>query len=318
LKVSPPAVQVARLTHRYGERVALRNVSITVGSGEIVGILGPNGSGKTSLFRILSTLIEPSERSSRLSVLQHELPRDRDASRRDIAVVFQSPSLDRQLTAEENLRHHGHLYGLTGSELRARIAEMLAAFGVSDRARERVSSLSGGLRRRVELAKGLLTRPKLLLMDEPSTGLDPSARLDLWSHLKSVRQASSLTVMLTTHLMDEAERCDRVAILDQGVLLACDAPENLKEQIGPEMITICSDDPQNLTRILKERFSFHPQVVGETLRVECPRAHELVPRIVELASGMIRSISVGRPGLEDVFVKLTGHRFANHDDEFGA
>src|SRR3954453_11954683 len=213
--MSDPVVQIDHLTHRYtGDRVALTDVSLAVNAREIFGFLGPNGSGKTTLFRILSTLIPPAD--GRVSILSHDVVAQRDAVRREIGVVFQSPSLDKQLTAEENLRHHGHLYGLRGPALERRIDQMLTRVGLTDRPKEYVSQFSGGMRRRVELAKGLLTSPRLLLLDEPSTGLDPGARIDLWRHLRAIRDAENVTILLTPHLMDEAEHCDRLAIMDAG------------------------------------------------------------------------------------------------------
>src|SRR5438874_1108745 len=216
----PVILQIQRLTHRYADRAALADVSLDISVGEIFGFLGPNGSGKTTLFRILSTLISPQEGQVlfHLSDQDLDLRIQRDAIRHHIGVVFQSPSLDKQLTAEENLRHHGHLYGLRGRELSTRIDESLSRFNLSDRRHEIVGTFSGGLRRRVELAKGLLTRPQILIMDEPSTGLDPVARLELWTALAAARQQQNLTILLTTHLMDEADKCDRLAIMDQGKL----------------------------------------------------------------------------------------------------
>src|SRR3954469_23101552 len=203
-----PIVETSDLRHSYGERVALDGVSLSVGAGEIFAILGPNGSGKTTLFRLLSTLVPAPP--GRVKVLGLDAAEQRDAIRREIGVVFQSPSLDKQLTAEENLTHQGHLYGLRGADLRSRVAQALDAFGLGDRARERVAGFSGGMRRRVEIAKALLHRPRLLLMDEPSTGLDPAARIDLWRIITDV-SGQGVTVLVTTHLMDEADRCTRLA-----------------------------------------------------------------------------------------------------------
>src|SRR5689334_4059264 len=204
--MSEPVVQVENLRHAYGERVALDGVSFEARRGEIFAFLGPNGSGKTTLFRILSTLLPAPPGAVR--VLGHDAGAERDAVRREIGVVFQSPSLDKQLTAAENLIHQGHLYGLRGPDLARRVDEALAAVNLGDRAGERVDRFSGGMRRRVEIAKGLLHRPRVLLMDEPSTGLDPSARIDLWRHLRQIsgtkNETGGVTVLLTTHLMEEA------------------------------------------------------------------------------------------------------------------
>jgi ABC-2 type transport system ATP-binding protein len=313
LPESDPAVRVEHLTHRYDAgRVALDDVSLDVRAGEAFALLGPNGSGKTTLFRILSTLIEPTSGSA--MILGHDVVRRRDDVRQVIGVVFQSPSLDKQLTAEENLRHHGHLYGLRGAELKRRIAEALETFGVTDRARELTGTLSGGLRRRVELAKGMLTRPKVLLLDEPSTGLDPSARIELWKQLKRVRDEAGVTVLLTTHLMDEADRCDRLAILDRGRVRACDSPDALKDTIGGDVISIASEDPDRVRALLREKLNVDAAPLDGVLRLERRSGHAFVPQIIEAAPGLVRSISVGRPTLEDVFVHVTGHAFREREN----
>jgi ABC-2 type transport system ATP-binding protein len=325
-----PLLDIKRLTHRYDDRTALDDLSLAVDRGEIFGLLGPNGSGKTTLFRILSTLIPPQtgavtfdfsthagkERrelrdQSAVPGLSLSLPRDRDAVRHHIGVVFQSPSLDKQLTAEENLRHHGHLYGLRGPELETRIDEMLNRVGLTDRPKEFVGQFSGGMRRRVELAKGLLTRPRLLLLDEPSTGLDPAARIDLWRYLRDIRERENVTILVTTHLMDEAEHCDRIGFMDAGRLAACDTPANLKNRIGADVITMTpiGADPGPLAAAVRERFGVQVEEVDASLRIERERGHEFIPALVEAFPGQIRSVSLGKPTLEDVFIHVTGHTF---------
>jgi ABC-2 type transport system ATP-binding protein len=300
-------VEIHNLTHRYGDRVALDGVSLSVNAGEIFGFLGPNGSGKTTLFRILSTLIAAP--SGSVKMLGLDLNEQRDQLRRQIGVVFQSPSLDKQLTAEENLRHHGHLYGLVGRELQQRIDEMLARVALADRRHERVGSFSGGMRRRVELAKGLLNRPSILLLDEPSTGLDPAARIDLWRYLREIQQRDGVTILLTTHLMDEADRCSRLAILDRGVLKACDTPLAMKETIGGDVITLQTPDPAGVRQIIAERFSIEVEEVDGVIRLERPRGHEFVPQLIEALPGKVDAVSVGKPTLEDVFLHVTGRVF---------
>jgi ABC-2 type transport system ATP-binding protein len=299
-------VSISNLSYSYGPRLALDHLSLTVNRGEIFGFLGPNGSGKSTLFRILSTLIPAP--ANAVKIFGEDLSRELNNVRRRIGVVFQSPSLDKQLTAEENLRHHGHLYGLHGLDLEHRIATQLKKVALLDRARERVDGFSGGMRRRVELAKGLLNQPEILLLDEPSTGLDPGARIDLWRSLQEI-QASGVTILLTTHLMDEADRCSRLAILQAGQLIACDTPIALKDAIGGDVITIMSRDPDALNQVLQEKMDLKPVRVESLLRIERPRGHECVPRIIEAAPSMVDSISVGKPTLEDVFIKLTGQRF---------
>jgi len=292
---------VESVTHRYGDRLALDTVSFTVKRGELFGLLGPNGGGKTTLFRVLSTLMEPSAGR----VLMDGGPVDR----RRIGVVFQSPSLDKKLTVLENLRHQGHIFGLHGAALRTRIAEMLSRFGLSERADELTEKLSGGLRRRVELAKGLLHKPELLLLDEPSTGLDPLARRELGDYLEQLRNKDGVTVLLTTHIMDEAERCDRLALLDRGKLVALDNPRSLKEQVGGDVVTVGAKDQSRLSEQIEKRFGVKATIVDDTVRIEWPRGHEFIPALVEAFPGEIDSVSVGKPTLEDVFIHLTGHRF---------
>ena len=305
------AVHIEHLKHRYDQRVALHDLTLSIAPGEIVALLGPNGSGKTTLFRVLSTLVPPQE--GRALIFELDLATRRDAIRKLLGVVFQNPSLDKQLTAAENVRFHGHLYGLGGAELESRIGELLKRVDLADRANERVSTFSGGMRRRVDIAKGLINRPKLLLLDEPSTGLDPVARADVWRYLDEVRSTDGVTVLLTTHLMDEADRCDRVAILDSGKLVALDNPTALKERVGGDVITLTTRDSGQIVQvrqILHEKFGVEASDIdGRALRIERPRGHELIPAMIEAMPGMIESVSVGRPTLEDVFIHATGRRF---------
>lgn len=313
---APSAIAVDAVVHRYGDRTALGGVSFTVAPGELFGLLGPNGGGKSTLFRILATLQRPTGGHARIA--GHDVVGDPAGVRRRIGIVFQHPSVDPKLTVEENLRHHGHLHGLRGADLRDRIAHQLERFGLGDRRRDLVEKLSGGLARRVELAKGLLPRPSVLLLDEPSTGLDPGARRDLLGHLAEVRAREGMTVLLTTHHMDEAERCDRVAVLDRGQLVALDAPDALKASVGGDVVVIQGRDPARLQARLRERLRLDARVVDGTLRLEHPRGHELVRDVVETLGDDVQSVSVGRPTLEDVFVQLTGRTFFEGSDDGGA
>jgi ABC-2 type transport system ATP-binding protein len=217
-------------------------------------------------------------------------------------------SLDKQLTARENLVHQGHLYGLRGADLRERVDRALATVGLGDRAGERVERFSGGMRRRVEVAKGLLHRPRVLLLDEPSTGLDPAARIDLWHHLREINREEGVTILVTTHLMEEADKCTRLAVMARGRLLACDTPSALKDQIGGDVITLTTENPAQLCDLLRDKLHVEPVEVDQTLRLERVRGHEFVPQLIEAAPGLIDSVSVGKPTLEDVFIRLTGHR----------
>jgi ABC-2 type transport system ATP-binding protein len=282
-------------------------VSFAVGAGELFGLLGPNGGGKTTALQVLATLLRPTGGAAR--VFGADVVGDAASVRRRIGVVFQHPALDIRLTPLENLRHHGHLYGLRGAELARRSGELLLRLGVADRGRDRVSTLSAGLRRRVEIAKGLLHRPGLLLLDEPTAGLDPGGRRDVWDTVEDLRAREGITVLATTHLMDEAERCDRIGILDKGALAALGTPAELKGGIRGDVISLAAADPRGLAGEIRGRFGGEVSVVDGAVRIERQDGAELVPRLAEAFPGAIRSITVGEPTLEDVFLQRTGHRF---------
>lgn len=282
---------------------ALSGLSFQVASGEIYGFLGPNGGGKTTLFRILATLARPQGGEVRVFGMQ-----DPAAVRRMLGVVFQNPSLDIHLTVRENLVHQGHLYGLSGRDLSQRIDVALERFGLADRRDQKALELSGGLRRRVEIAKSLLHEPRLLLLDEPSTGLDPGARRDLWSTLEELRK-EGVTVLLTTHFMEEGDRCDRLALIDRGSLVAEGSPAGLKQEIGGDVVTLAGPDPDGLVRDLATRFpELAPEVRDGAVRLERDRGHELVARLIEALPGRVDAVTVARPTLEDVFLHRTGRR----------
>ncbi len=301
------AVAVEGVTYAYGDHVALHDIEFDVAVGEIFGLLGPNGGGKSTLFRILSTLVPP--QSGRIQILGADVLRQRGEVRRNLGVVFQAPALDRKLTVVENLRHQGHLYGLRGAQLRARIDAVLEHFALADRRRQLVEQLSGGLRRRVELAKCLLHEPRLLILDEPSTGLDPGARLDLWQALQQLRRDQKVTVLLTSHILEEVERCDRVAILDRGHLVASGTPAQLKARIGDDVITISTADPGALAASIASQFEVTPRVVDATVRLEHAGGAELLRQLVAAFTSEIASVTLSKPTLEDVFIHCTGRTF---------
>jgi ABC-2 type transport system ATP-binding protein len=301
-----------RLSHNYGERLALDDLSFEVRAGEIFGLLGPNGSGKTTLFRILSTLMTPT--GGRAGIQAFDVAREPNKVRQQIGIVFQARSLDLKLTVAENLKHQGHLYGLSGTNLKSRIDNVLSRVGLSDRAKEFVETLSGGMQRRVELAKGLIHSPSVLLLDEPSTGLDPGARRDLWQYLRTLRDEESVAILVTTHLMEEAEHCDRLAILNEGKLVALGTPFDLKSQIGGDVVLFETQTPeaaQTLALRLTQRFDTQATVLGNSIRLEHNQGHRFVASVVEAFPGMIEAVSVSKPSLEDVFIRRTGHRFWN-------
>lgn len=301
------AIQVSFLTHRYGDRVALNGISFDVKPAEIFGLLGPNGSGKTTLFRILSTLMVPTSGSARIAGFDPVTQPNH--VRRRIGVVAQAQSVDVKLTARENLLHQGHLYGLSRARLKRRIAEMLERVGLSDRAGDLVETFSGGMQRRIELAKGLMHRPTVLLLDEPTTGLDPGARRDLWLYLDSLREHDGVTVLVTTHLMEEAERCSRLAILNEGNVVALGTPAELKSEIGGDVIQFESDDAEALAERIRHRFGIVCSVQDNIVRLERAQGHRFAADVMEALAGQIQSVNISRPTLEDVFVNRTGHRF---------
>ncbi len=297
-------VEVGNLSYAYGPRRALVDVTFSVSQGEVFGFLGPNGSGKTTLFKILSTLIPVNQAA--VNILGHELASESKSVRQYLGVVFQHPSLDEKLTVTENLRHHAHLYGLHGKTLKQRIQDALDQFELTDRAHEDVETLSGGLRRRAELAKATLHQPKLLLLDEPSTGLDPGARRSFRAYLANLQET---TVILTTHILDDAEACDRVGILNAGELVAIGTPDELKRRVSGDIVIVDSPVPEQLAPKINQRFGNTAASIEGALHIECRNGHEFVRDVVAAFPNEIRSVRFGKPTLEDVFIKLTGRHF---------
>ena len=305
---STPVIAIQGLVHRYCERRALDGLALTLAPGCFCSLLGPNGSGKTTLFRLLATLLAPQEGSVR--VLGLDPVADAAALRRQLGVVFQSPSLDRLLTVRENLTHHGLLFGLYGAALAGRIDELLRRMGLADRAGERVGRLSGGLARRVELARCLLHRPQLLLLDEPTTGLDPVARREFWQLLHEAHEAEGAAILFTTHWFEEAEPCAETGIMDQGRLVAFGSPEQLKRELGGEIISVTSPRRDELERVLREEHGVTPTRLHRTLRFENRGGPDFVSHLLASHGDLIGTITVGKPTLEDVFIQRTGHELA--------
>ena len=309
-KASAPALAVRDLAHSYGAHRALAGLSFEVRPGELFGLLGPNGGGKTTLFRVVTTLMPPSAGSA--AVLGHDTVAEPEAVRRNLGVVFQQPALDAELTVRENLRFHGVLVGLGGAALDARIGALLDVFGLADRATDRVKTLSGGLTRRADLARGLLHRPALLLLDEPTTGLDPTARRDLWAALARLRRDEGTTIVVATHLMEEAARCDRVAILDRGHLVALGEPDTLTAELGDETLWLESKDAAALAAALRDQFGLESRLVGSAVMVEADDAPAVLARVYATFPAQIDSATVRRPTLDDVFAARTGTAFDPH------
>jgi ABC-2 type transport system ATP-binding protein len=300
------AIVIEDLCYQYGTRTALAGISLQVERGEMFGLLGPNGGGKSTLFHILATLRPAS--TGQVQVLGYPLPQAADAVRPRLGVVFQHPSLDPKLTVRENLTHHGHLYGMHGKPLRQRIQQVMQRLGIEERRNDLVEILSGGLQRRVELAKALLHEPALLLMDEASSGLDPGARRDFTAHLEHLRDQDGVSILLTTHTLEEAEHCDRVGILHQGELVAVGTPEALKSRLGGDVVVVYTSDPQGLQRRIQSRFGGTPVAMEDRVRIEIPQGHIFVRDVVEAFASDIHAVNFGKPTLEDVFIHLTGHQ----------
>lgn len=304
---SASSIGVTEISHRYDDRLALNQLSFAVHPSEIFGLLGPNGGGKTTLFRLLSTLLPLQSGTANIAGL--DLATESQQIRNLIGVTFQSPSLDGKLTVQENLKHQAHLYGISGALMRERIKNALQHLGLTDRKHDLTDSLSGGLKRRVEIAKGLLHSPQVLLLDEPSTGLDPGARHDLWKYLKQLQREDGVTILITTHLMEEAEQCDRLGILHQGELVALGTPDELRASVGGDCLTIHSEYLDELQTKITEKFSVVPQIVNHSLRLEHPRGHEFLKELIDTFPQLVTSVSLGKPTLEDVFIHETGHQF---------
>lgn len=297
------AVEFRDVSHKYGERLALDRVSFSVGEGALFALVGPNGGGKSTAFRILSTLMAPT--SGQVEVYGRD-PRE---VRHLMGVVFQSPGLDKKLTALENLVHQGRLYGMRGRALEAAARDKLARVGLSDRANERVETLSGGLKRRCEIARALLHGPELLVLDEPTTGLDPLARREIWMHLTALRKAQGLTVLLTTHFLDEAEGCDSVLFLHEGRAVLQGKPEVLKRELGGDIISVRSSHAERVLDGIRTRFGVKATRVDDEIRVERANGHELIPDLVRAFPDDIQSVTLGKPTLEDLFIEKTGKRY---------
>lgn len=300
-------ISVTDISHHYGDRRALNRLSFDVRPAEIFGLLGPNGGGKTTLFRLLSTLLPLQTGSA--TIADFDLATQAQQIRNLIGVTFQSPSLDGKLTVQENLKHQAHLYGISGAPMWDRIENALQHLGLTDRKHDLADSLSGGLKRRVEIAKGLLHSPQVLLLDEPSTGLDPGARHDLWKYLQQLQQQDGVTILITTHLMEEAEHCDRLGILHQGELVAVGTPDELRASVGGDCLTIHSENLNLLLDEITKKFGVVPQVVNHSLRLEHPRGHEFLKDLIDAFPQLVSSVSLGKPTLEDVFIHKTGHQF---------
>jgi ABC-2 type transport system ATP-binding protein len=302
--VSGPVIQVNDLVKRYGEIEAVRGINFDVTAGETFGFLGPNGAGKSTTIKILCTLANPTSGSAR--VAGYDVVKDRDTVRRNIGLVFQDTTLDSYLSGEQNLRFHADLYGVPRQQLAPRLKQVLEMVNLWDRRESIVATYSGGMKRRLEIARGLLHAPRVLFLDEPTVGLDPQTRSSIWEYINDLKQREDITIFLTTHYMDEAENCDRIAIIDHGKIVAIDTPEALKASIGEDRVQISTSDDQAAIKELQERFDLAAAVHDGLVTFNVASGEQFVPRLFAELTASIRSVSVHRPTLDDVFMSYTG------------
>ena len=301
---SNPAIVVRGLEKSFGEVRAVRGVDFEVETGEVFGFLGPNGAGKTTTINMCCTLTTPSGGTA--TVAGHDVVRERDDVRRNIGLVFQETTLDGYLTAEQNLRLHAELYGVQSSLVQARMRQVMEMVGLWERKDSPVRTFSGGMKRRLEIARGLMHSPRVLFLDEPTVGLDPQTRRSIWTYIRELQELEQITIFMTTHYMDEAEWCDRIAIMDQGVIVALDSPAALKAQVGADRIRIETDDDEAAIAALLERFEIEAVISEGAVTFRIPSGEAFVPRLFEQLGVPIRSVSVSRPTLDDVFMSHTG------------
>jgi ABC-2 type transport system ATP-binding protein len=294
---------------------AVRGVGFHVPAGEVFGFLGPNGAGKTTTINMLCTLAKPTSGVAR--VAGHDVVTERDDVRRNIGLVFQDPTLDNYLTAAQNLRLHAELYGVERDLVEPRMRQMLEMVGLWERRDVPVRTYSGGMRRRLEIARGLMHSPRVLFLDEPTIGLDPQTRSSIWSYIRLLRETEEITIFMTTHYMDEAEFCDRIAIMDQGEIVALDTPAALKASIGADRVRIQTDDDEAAIAALGERFDIEAQMSEGAVTFYVPSGEEFVPRLFGELGMPIRSVNVSRPTLDDVFMSFTGSSIRDAEQSGG-
>lgn len=298
------AVEVEGLVKKFGDLVAVDGISLTVDRGEIFGFLGPNGAGKTTTINMLCTLLTPTAGTARVD--GHDVHEQKSEVRRSIGLVFQDPSLDDRLTANENLDFHAVIYAVPPGEREKRKRELLEMVDLLDRADDLVITFSGGMKRRLEIARGLLHYPKVLFLDEPTIGLDPQTRKYIWEYIEDLKKREDTTIFLTTHYMEEAEHCDRIAIIDHGKIIALDTSENLKNMVGGDVIRMKTDDDARAEEELKRRYDIKILEDRDCLCFEVNRGDEFIPQLIRELGVGIQSIGLHRPTLDDVFLKLTG------------
>jgi ABC-2 type transport system ATP-binding protein len=309
-------IEVHELRRRFGGLEAVKGVSFGVAEGEVFGFLGPNGAGKTTTISMLCTLLRPS--SGQATVNGFDVVSQRSDVRRSIGLVFQQTTLDEALTAEQNLRFHAYAYGVPAEVRERRIPDLLTMVELWDRRSDRVKTFSGGMKRRLEIARGLLHHPRVLFLDEPTLGLDPQTRRRIWDYLRDLREREGLTIFLTTHYMDEAENCDRIAVIDHGEIVALDTPTGLKGAVGGDLVTITTADRQAAATELRGRYGLESSVADGTVSFQVPAGETFLPEFVRTFGQPMEAIGLRRPTLDDVFLHLTGHEIrdgvASEDD----
>ncbi|MFZ5648057.1 MAG: ATP-binding cassette domain-containing protein [Bacillota bacterium] len=297
-------IEVRSLQKKYKNLIAVEDVSLEVGEKEIFGFLGPNGAGKSTTIKMMATLLKPTAGSA--SIAGFDITRQPNQVRQSIGLVFQETTLDERLTAKENLYFHGMLYNVERRDFDGRMAEVLELVELADRKNAQVKTFSGGMKRRLEIARGLIHYPRVLFLDEPTVGLDPQTRNRIWSYLHQLRSAENITIFMTTHYMDEAEHCDRIAIIDHGRIVALDTPANLKKMVGGEIITLLVPEKEEVRRLISEKFGLTAREAGDALQVEIDGGETFIPSLVGFLGDRVRSVSLHKPTLDDVFIKLTG------------
>jgi ABC-2 type transport system ATP-binding protein len=304
-------IEASNIVKRFGELEAVKGVSFSVKEGEIFGFLGPNGAGKTTTINILCTLLKPT--AGQAKVNGHDVIKERSQVRRSIGLVFQEPALDDYLTAEQNLRFHGYAYGVPKNVLEPRLKELLEMMELWDRRKGKISTYSGGMKRRLEIARGLLHHPRVLFLDEPTLGLDPQTRRRIWDYIHDLRKRENLAIFMTTHYMDEAENCDRIAIIDYGRTVALDTLEKLKDGVGGDVISIKTEDNEEAVRLLEGQYKFKPVIENGIVSFTVSHGEEFLPGFVSGFPLRLISIGLRRPTLEDVFLKLTGRNIREQE-----
>ena len=307
------AISVRGLEKRYGDIEAVRGIDFDVAPGETFGFLGPNGAGKSTTISMLCTLVAPSGGAA--TVAGFDVDRERDAVRRNIGLVFQDTTLDTYLTAEQNLRLHAELYGVPRDAIAARMAQVLEMVGLWERRKSAVATFSGGMKRRLEIARGLMHSPRVLFLDEPTVGLDPQTRSSIWAYIRELKQAEDITIFLTTHYMDEAEYCDRIAIMDKGLIVVLDTPDALKASVGRDRVSLHTDDDDAAIAALAEHFGITATIVEGAVTFGVSKGENFVPRLFAELGVPIRAVSVSRPTLDDVFMAYTGTTIRDREED---